>query len=747
MLPKIFGNYTAIFLLLRLIKPILALCTKPTTSSVSHGLAEEDIWLDCNLTQEPDLVYQGTPHYPPQSEDHNVHYSQGHELWPKVNIIKENEYYSSNPSDTFKHDSSLYSDEGGLELHGVVHPLDGISLSPCDSTCYLLEEKFNLPSYHQILNKGNVFDHHPSSYFDQQTKFGHPTEDIGTTLDIIDTPQEYHCSQTHSFKVSHLPNINGLTQEPNLLNHQSQYYPQLSQEYNTQYPQVHGFVHNEGIIPETLAGGPLAKTNFGEQLGEVGIHHPSYEFQNNNEHIHEFLPEINEFIHIMEPTAFASNHNFTPHMSQGSLCHPHKYQILSESNSMTNPQISSFGHSSPFGNLEQESSPSSRFAETHPGHSSFFEAALQNINGPPVNFEKSCNSQETPLNHDEDNLSRWTNTDHHQMQSNQEHSQSKNQHQIKRVSYNMYPGINGPWRKEKSTQTEPTSDIEESILGKKRPFQVIESEHMQQDTQSSQTPFDVSEANGSQTIDALLRRTREVKHPEKLKVIGIENRLGLSKEHSKYSGTQNKIQEDMSEDLMLDDDINTSRKVLHLLKEIGSFTVNNSLTISYETSHWFQNLKNQMIGNSPGNQSWIKQVSLATKYAHSYVTMTFLALLSLYEPPAYDQYSVDQVLRDGWEFIKSHFGRWNKMRFEDKEFQELLADIKSYKPSDWLDPHIFLSTVSCMTGEILISIVSEWRKLRENSKTPTYKLGYLKPKIMFHYHPNSISLLGGYFSR
>ncbi|KAH9813020.1 hypothetical protein DFH28DRAFT_897553 [Melampsora americana] len=186
-----------------------------------------------------------------------------------------------------------------------------------------------------------------------------------------------------------------------------------------------------------------------------------------------------------------------------------------------------------------------------------------------------------------------------------------------------------------------------------------------------------------------------------------------------------------------------------LLKDIGEFFVDNSLNISYEISLWFAKLREDIIRSSCQDESFSQHVYTAIYYAHRWLTMSFLGLISIYECPESEGFALERTLMEAWRFMQVFFEEWRRM---GRTYRELHTASKIFR-GDWIEPiylfHHFGSILKSTkpSENVLREMVIKWNKYRNPSRIPSTQFSKLYETISIYHNAQFMYIHGGLYSR
>ncbi|KAH9810546.1 hypothetical protein DFH28DRAFT_1033867 [Melampsora americana] len=207
------------------------------------------------------------------------------------------------------------------------------------------------------------------------------------------------------------------------------------------------------------------------------------------------------------------------------------------------------------------------------------------------------------------------------------------------------------------------------------------------------------------------------------------------------------------------------RKIIPILQKTGVFYVNNSQSLAYKTTDWFDRLKNSIIkqNNCVGPQ--VNQVDQAIKFAHQKVTMCFIGLIVIFANQGGDQVSLEALIQEGWNFIQSEFGileyldlnfqKIDKKGNRDPKCKNRIAQLKNrlqtrerfYTSLSWFRYLSNMRKHKRIRAEVLYFLVSRWDQNRTTSKIEVKYLTTHQSKIQ-EFHDSYVKYNhGGFYSR
>ncbi|EGG11279.1 uncharacterized protein MELLADRAFT_102133 [Melampsora larici-populina 98AG31] len=757
---------------------VRALCTKPTSSNIKDSLMDSNTWSGYDFTPEPNYLDQALQHHTQNFQDENIPYLQeetsrlngatvpdrSSQFDPYKNNFEDLIHGLGlyNPAYKFGIENTKQSDIGTSEsrIYQVNQPLDteGKSRYSHNPTPNFFYEPHS--RNFERFNEETALVHPQSLHLGQPSQCEIRMQEIGPHPNILDNIQNFDS----------LSIINDLIRMPEYLSYGLNHDSYSFQDENLHHSNAKDIWSNERFITQKQPQRSCYKNHSEDDLGNMET------LKYNSGHDHQDTEvgtaETNALYHLQDTSTLlpypsrASNWLHGPfHTSPG-------FQTFSKGNELALHERPYFDKGSWVERQLQEnpSPPNSLDSDQVFGPCQIGSLGMSQpiLDQHLVNIDHNDKFFQTPLEFDEDVLSRWTEEDLQNMKKLLDPSQSDHQgkeegtgHKDTKISQPLHEEDSVHSGNEASGQiveahnlsntVQPLSELGGSNIGKKSLLPENELDHIQKTISTNISPSPSTPANIDQHIRAMFPKRRRLNPIAKVTDTHYDH--ASTKTYLNFSPTENKLQVSMEKENINSTKYNKVRQVLQTLKQTGSFNVDNSLTLSYETSRWFLDLKTKMIANSPQNQAWIKQVSVATKHAYSYITMAFLALLSIYDSIADNPTSIDQVLKDGWDFVKLRFEKWENMKLEKRHIKRFQKARMSYGGGDWQDPHFVfqylakLDSEKNMTSEILKSIVDEWRKYRKGSEIPLQSPGQVLQDIFNSYQPESGFILGGFFSR
>ncbi|KAH9814098.1 hypothetical protein DFH28DRAFT_1028442 [Melampsora americana] len=204
-----------------------------------------------------------------------------------------------------------------------------------------------------------------------------------------------------------------------------------------------------------------------------------------------------------------------------------------------------------------------------------------------------------------------------------------------------------------------------------------------------------------------------------------------------------------------------SRDMALVLQEIGAFLVNTSSSLCYQTTSWFERLEKDMIKNHDDEKSTAILINKAIKRCHLGFTMCFLGLIGVFANRGGDQFSLDMLLREGWDFLKLHFEHWrylnitkkNDLSFETHNNDE--HDVKKAERTrlNWNNPIFGFHHLSQLKGssqmqiELMYQLIVKWDKQRTTSTIDATKFGFYHLKIQQFHDTYVKQIHGGFYGR
>ncbi|EGG03563.1 uncharacterized protein MELLADRAFT_109048 [Melampsora larici-populina 98AG31] len=196
----------------------------------------------------------------------------------------------------------------------------------------------------------------------------------------------------------------------------------------------------------------------------------------------------------------------------------------------------------------------------------------------------------------------------------------------------------------------------------------------------------------------------------------------------------------------------STREAVPLLLDIGVFFVNNSPSLCYETTLWFEELKHDMIAKANGNASIRKHVEQATGIAHSKITTCFLGLILIFATEGGDPVSWLNLLQEGWNFIKLQFGSWidADLKIESNHpgvKRNYYFKTKWNEPASWYKSLSSFSNKNNIPADIINSLVVKWDQNRTFSRIGINHLGGSYSVIQKFHESHVKYSYGGLYSR
>ncbi|KAH9816944.1 hypothetical protein DFH28DRAFT_196073 [Melampsora americana] len=157
-----------------------------------------------------------------------------------------------------------------------------------------------------------------------------------------------------------------------------------------------------------------------------------------------------------------------------------------------------------------------------------------------------------------------------------------------------------------------------------------------------------------------------------------------------------------------------------VLQEIGMKNSNRSSKLCYEIYDFFWKTYEKIKSQNKLNLKEIEDVKNAVRNAGHKVSMTFLGILRVFEGEGYDSDGIEDLLNDGWDFIKEFYSSWQRSKYDDLGFEHP----ERYSTQDVFDPDFHLRYLKKIhvNGRIPLSFVHSisllWSKERGRSKIP-----------------------------
>ncbi|EGG10829.1 uncharacterized protein MELLADRAFT_102994 [Melampsora larici-populina 98AG31] len=195
-----------------------------------------------------------------------------------------------------------------------------------------------------------------------------------------------------------------------------------------------------------------------------------------------------------------------------------------------------------------------------------------------------------------------------------------------------------------------------------------------------------------------------------------------------------------------------SNRLVLALQRIGEFLVNSSSALCYETTIWFENLRQEMIKNNyDQEESAVDLIDLAIKLSHLKITMGFLGLIGVFANNGGNQYSLEMLLKEAWEFIKLHFEQWRNLNVNDKN--ENQAKRKDFNQDDWKDPILWfhylsrLEQHSDLAVDSMYHLMDKWDDQRTTSRINAKPLLWYCSEIKTFHDSHLKHIHGGFYGR
>ncbi|EGG03564.1 uncharacterized protein MELLADRAFT_109049 [Melampsora larici-populina 98AG31] len=196
----------------------------------------------------------------------------------------------------------------------------------------------------------------------------------------------------------------------------------------------------------------------------------------------------------------------------------------------------------------------------------------------------------------------------------------------------------------------------------------------------------------------------------------------------------------------------SSREALPLLRNIGVFYMNNSPSLCYETTSWFNGLQQDMISRCGQETSIIKPVEQAIQIAHSKITACFLALIVIFSKKGGDQLYLNNLLQEAWSFIKLQFGSWRDANLKTqschlKVKKHSYTKTGRYDPVSWYRSLSNYNNRSNIPADIINSLVIKWDQNRSITRIGVSNIIKYYP-IIQEFHDSHVNYShGGFYSR
>ncbi|EGF99869.1 uncharacterized protein MELLADRAFT_112321 [Melampsora larici-populina 98AG31] len=203
-----------------------------------------------------------------------------------------------------------------------------------------------------------------------------------------------------------------------------------------------------------------------------------------------------------------------------------------------------------------------------------------------------------------------------------------------------------------------------------------------------------------------------------------------------------------------------SRDLLPVLQRIGAYFVNTSPGLCYETTQWFEKLEKDMLENNNWDQSKAKLIYQAIKISHLKVTMCFLGLIAVFANSGGDEFSLDILLKEGWNLIKLNFEKWRPLNITDLNNSHIktVTDFDSTinfrkKKYDWSNPEFrfhhlcHLKEPRKLTLDPVHHLILEWDKQRTTSQIFVTKFAWYHSQIQKFHDTYVKQRHGGFYGR
>ncbi|EGG10827.1 uncharacterized protein MELLADRAFT_102996 [Melampsora larici-populina 98AG31] len=195
----------------------------------------------------------------------------------------------------------------------------------------------------------------------------------------------------------------------------------------------------------------------------------------------------------------------------------------------------------------------------------------------------------------------------------------------------------------------------------------------------------------------------------------------------------------------------TSNRLILALQRIGAFLVNNSPSLCYETTVWFESLRKEMIQKNHPKQSSVEQIDRAIKISHLKITMCFMGLIGVFANNGGDQFSLETILKEGWQFIKLHFEGWRNLNVNNKN--ENQAKRTDFNKDDWKDPVLWfhylslLGRLADLAVDSMYHLIKKWDDQRTTSKINVKHLSWYHAEIKTFHDSHLRYTHGGFYGR
>ncbi|KAH9817117.1 hypothetical protein DFH28DRAFT_963110 [Melampsora americana] len=194
---------------------------------------------------------------------------------------------------------------------------------------------------------------------------------------------------------------------------------------------------------------------------------------------------------------------------------------------------------------------------------------------------------------------------------------------------------------------------------------------------------------------------------------------------------------------------NNSESGIYLvtLRKIGMLHSSRSPNLCYEPYEYFCKIHNRIESQNKLSVEEIEGIRLAIKNANV-VVMAFLGILIVFEGETYGMKDMDNLLNDGWRFMKNFYSEWETVELKDCGFEKSVQ----YYSRGAFDPNFHLRYLKQIRGvnkiplPLVHSICLLWSKGRVQSKIPQDLSKYWH-QITNTYNHDSKSIKGGLYER
>ncbi|EGF97933.1 uncharacterized protein MELLADRAFT_69668 [Melampsora larici-populina 98AG31] len=184
------------------------------------------------------------------------------------------------------------------------------------------------------------------------------------------------------------------------------------------------------------------------------------------------------------------------------------------------------------------------------------------------------------------------------------------------------------------------------------------------------------------------------------------------------------------------------------LQSIGMNSVNRSSNLCYEIYNFFSDIYKQITAQTKFIPEEVEDIKRAVRNAGQVVVMTFLGILKVFEGKGCGSDEIDDLLNNGWNFIKEFYGSWKSSGYEKFGF----GQAEKYVLNSAFDPDFHLRYLKLMRYakrmplSLAHSISLLWSKQREKSKIPQ-DLSKSLQKIRDASNNESQRIQGGLYDR